>query len=169
MAYLLTFTWYGSHLHGDERGSVDRENNHVGGRTIEPDPTWVAASRRCMTEERYILDENRRRLVLKSMRQVCEHREWDLIAVHIRTTHVHVVVGTGTAPTKILHDFKAYATRSLNQFESSRRRWTRHGSTRYLWTPSDVDTAADYVVRRQGDPLEVYWGSAPRSITVAAP
>jgi REP element-mobilizing transposase RayT len=169
LAYLLTFTCYGSHLHGDERGSVDREHNHVGSRGVNPYRAWVNASRSIMTDECYRLDEDCRRIVLASMRQVCEYRQWDLIAAHVRTTHVHAVVSAGTTPEVVLHDFKAYATRSLNKFEHSRRRWTRHGSTRYLWTRSDVDAAADYVVRRQGEPMEVYCGSDPRSMTVAAP
>lgn len=49
---------------------------------------------------------------------------------------------------------KAYASRSLNRlFRDKRKRWTRHGSTVWLWEPRKVDEAVDYVVRQQGRPL----------------
>ena len=36
------------------------------------------------------------------------------------------------------------------------KRWTKHGSTVWLWEPNKVDEAVDYVVLRQGRPLAVY-------------
>ena len=38
LAYLITFSCYGSHLHGSESGSVDRNHNVVGGRYLAPEP-----------------------------------------------------------------------------------------------------------------------------------
>ncbi len=63
------------------------------------------------------------------------------------------------APEKVMNDFKAYASRALNKagFErKDRKRWTRHGSTKYKWTDEELETAADYVVRRQGEPMAMY-------------
>jgi hypothetical protein len=37
-----------------------------------------------------------------------------------------------------------------------RKRWTRHGSTRYLWTPDQVEAAIRYVLGQQGDVMEVF-------------
>ena len=36
------------------------------------------------------------------------------------------------------------------------KRWTRHGSTRYLWKESNVLTAIRYVLYDQGEPMEVF-------------
>lgn len=38
LAYLLTFRCYGTWLHGDARGSVDREHNTYGTPCLDPDP-----------------------------------------------------------------------------------------------------------------------------------
>lgn len=35
LAYLITFRTYGTWLHGDERGSVDKNHNKFGTRTAE--------------------------------------------------------------------------------------------------------------------------------------
>jgi hypothetical protein len=56
-------------------------------------------------------------------------------AAHVRTNHVHAVVEAQVRPEKILHAFKSYASRNLNRLgvdEPNRKRWARHGSTRWL-------------------------------------
>jgi hypothetical protein len=35
-------------------------------------------------------------------------------------------------------------------------RWTRHGSTRYLWKEAEVEATIQYVVNEQGLPMAVY-------------
>jgi len=40
LAYLITFRWYGTWLHGDERGSIDRFHNKFETSYIEADKIW---------------------------------------------------------------------------------------------------------------------------------
>ena len=40
--------------------------------------------------------------------------------------------------------------------EPDRRRWARHGSTRWLWKPQHVSAAIQYVVAEQGDAMSVF-------------
>ena len=49
--------------------------------------------------------------------------------------------------------FKAYSSRKLGM---RRKRWARHGSTRYLWKDDDVKAAVKYVVEEQGEPMSAY-------------
>ena len=52
---------------------------------------------------------------------------------------------------------KHYASRTLNrQSGERRRRWTSHGSTRWLWEPENVDRAINYVLYQQGTPMAVH-------------
>jgi hypothetical protein len=56
-------------------------------------------------------------------------------------------------------DFKAYASRRLNRMNldaPNRKRWARHGSTRWLWQPQHVSAAMQYVVIEQGEPMSVF-------------
>lgn len=58
-----------------------------------------------------------------------------------------------------MNAFKCYASRALELLRVDsprRRRWARHGSTRYLWTKEAVSTAVHYVISEQGEPLSVY-------------
>lgn len=51
-----------------------------------------------MLEPGYALDEERRRIVLTAIRQVCVCRAWTLIAAHVRMSHVHAVVAADVFP-----------------------------------------------------------------------
>jgi REP element-mobilizing transposase RayT len=159
LAYLITFTCYGTRLRGNETGSVDRKHNVHGTPFLLPRLSWVGADEVHMKQKPYELDQARRAVVLATIRTVCARRGWTLLAAHVRTNHVHLVVVAEDIPEKILNDLKAYASRALNQSgleNSSRNRWTRHGSTQYLWQPEHVGASIQYVVREQGEPMAVW-------------
>ena len=159
--YLITFACYGTHIHGDESGSVDREHNLPGGRLLDVDERRAAAERDMMDQTPYSLDQERRSTVLAAIREVCLHRDWRLWAAHVRTNHVHVVVEADVRPEKVMNDFKSYASRGLNCLAidvPDRKRWARHGSTRWLWRDEDVQEAIRYVVEGQGEPMAVFMG-----------
>jgi REP element-mobilizing transposase RayT len=112
-----------------------------------------------MDQPPYHLDQVRRDAVLEAIQEVCEHRGWTLLAAHVRSNHVHTVVETEAEPERIMNDFKSYASRRLNRMEldiPNRKRWARHGSTRWLWEPQQVSAAIQYVVSEQGDAMSVF-------------
>jgi REP element-mobilizing transposase RayT len=83
-----------------------------------------------MKEAAYLLNRERREVVLMTLRQHCLYRGWGLLAAHVRSTHVHVVAEAELEPERMMTEFKASASRALNRLEGKRRRWARHGSTR---------------------------------------
>jgi REP element-mobilizing transposase RayT len=159
MRFFITFACYGSHLHGDESGSVDRNHNIPGSRLAEANPGRVDAMRQQMDQVPYLLDKDRRMTVLDALREVCSHRGWNLWAAHVRTNHVHVIVEAEVRPENVMNALKSYASRSLNRLGTDgpdRKRWARHGSTRWLWKDEDVQEAIRYVVSGQGEPMEIH-------------
>ena len=112
-----------------------------------------------MKQEPYRLDATRRAVVLRTLREVCRWRRWEMLAVHVRTRHVHVVVQADASPEMVMTTFKSYASRALNQLGidgEDRRRWAHHGSTRYLWTRDELLAAIHYVVCEQGASMAVF-------------
>ena len=159
MRYLITFTCYGSHLHGEESGSVDRRHSVPGSRLADANPARLTAKRDQMDQPPYLLDQVRRMTVLGSLREVCSYRTWSLLAAHVRTNHVHAVIEADVRPELIMNALKSYASRALNRLgidEPDRKRWARHGSTRWLRKDEDVQEAIRYVVSAQGQPMQVY-------------
>ena len=58
-----------------------------------------------------------------------------------------------------MNAFKSYASRTLNRLEEDtpeRKRWARHGSTRWLWKDEEVRNAVRYVVDEQGAAMAVF-------------
>ena len=116
-----------------------------------------------MNQEPYRLDAIRRQVLLAALLQVSSHRAWTLLAAHVRTNHVHVVVEADQTPERVMNTFKAYASRALNRLgldHAGRQRWARHGSTRRLWTRAAVSAAVHYVICEQGEAMAVFEASS---------
>jgi REP element-mobilizing transposase RayT len=112
-----------------------------------------------MSQQPYVLDAPRGKIVVDAIQEICSSREYTLWAAHARTAHVHVVVTASCEPETVMHALKAYSSRTLNHSgldEVGRLRWARHGSTRYLWTPDALCAAIRYVVHEQGEPMAVF-------------
>lgn len=157
MAYLITFRCYGTWLHGDERGSVDRFHNIYDTPFIQPNQrlqNHIAAS---LKNDPVELDVKRRNAVEKAIRESCQKRNWGLLAINIRTNHVHVVVTTNARnPSQVLTAFKANSTREMrekNCWDFEHSPWADKGSKRWLWNEKSVEIAVDYVMNGQGDEL----------------
>jgi len=117
-----------------------------------------------MDQPPYNMDRIRREAVLAAVVERCSDCHWNLRAAHVRTNHVHIVVDAGVQPERIMNDIKSYASRSLNRLEldsPTRKRWARHGSTRWLWKTESVSAAIRYVVDQQGSPMSVFEATAP--------
>ena len=154
VVYLLTFNCYGTHLRGDEKGSVDRTREGRGG-PIEESAPLVNYGKRAMTHVLDRLDLGESFRVLGAIQETCAYRQLALLAAHVRSTHVHLVVdGIGDASGAI-RDFKAYSSRVLNG-EGVRRRWARGGNARPLRDRKAVLASVRYVADRQGAPMALY-------------
>jgi REP element-mobilizing transposase RayT len=144
-------------LAGNESGSVDKEHHVPGTEFLPPNPRRVEANIEQMRFPAFELSLAQADSVLKAICEVCAYRGWTLLAAHVRSNHVHLVVAAKASSGKVMGDVKAYASRLMNRQESRPRpRWTRHGSTRYLWKSEQVYAAIQYVVHEQGDPMAVW-------------
>jgi REP element-mobilizing transposase RayT len=159
LAYFITFHTYGTWLHGSEKGSVDRSHNRHGDEVLLPDDRLESFRRSQMKQPEYRLDPSRRSLVLRAILEHAEHKQWKIWAIHVRTNHVHVVVTSEQPPERVLMECKAYASRALNQAALDPpdcERWSRHGSTRHLFSEDEVAERIQYVAEEQGDAMELF-------------
>jgi hypothetical protein len=108
-AYFITFTRYGTWLAGRAAGWVDRRHNTYGTAVGSVDAESEAEYRNRMRYPEHRLDEGRRTVVLRTIREVADHRGWRLWAVHVRSNHVHIVVTTEVKPEKVMVDLKAWS------------------------------------------------------------
>ena len=157
LGYLITFRCYGTWLHGDERGSIDRFNNRYKSPYIDPNERWHRHNAQVLQDEPVTLDASQRQSVEAAIRETCTIRCWHLHALNVRTNHIHAVVSIGpTKPERTLIAFKANSTRQMRTdgcWRHERSPWAEKGSKRYLWNERSVTRAIDYVLYGQGDEL----------------
>jgi REP element-mobilizing transposase RayT len=157
LAYLITFRCYGTWLHGDERGSIDRFHNRYKTPYLPHSDRRRELNTGKLKSSPDTLNVEQRQSVDSAIREVCAHRSWFLHALNVRTNHVHVVVSIGAdKPERALNAFKAYGTRRMRQdgnWQESHSPWADKGSKRRLWNERSLALAVDYVINGQGGDL----------------
>lgn len=160
IAYLITFRCYGTWLHGDKRGAMDRrEHNIYGTERMLPNPALKQTEFNQLKHPPFTLNAAQRKTTEDAIEEVCAHRRYLLRAVSVRTNHVHILVSGVCKPEHMMNAFKSYSTRKMRQLGlilADVRPWERHGSTKYLWKEQDVQRAIEYVLYEQGDELREF-------------
>lgn len=143
LAYFLTFTTYGTWLHGDKRGSFKKHDGFIEGNNDNHSRPFL------LKEQPVVFSAEQRVLMDRVIIEVCHYRGWELHAKNVRTNHIHVVVmARNTKPEKILNDFKSRGTKILRDscdYSETKTIWTKHGSTIYLFTEKEFDRTCHYV------------------------
>ena len=156
VGFLITFRCYGTWLHGDKRGSFDRDHRIYGTSGLPPSAMRRQHDRELLKQPPVRLNFGQREKVEFAIRDTCAIRRWKLYTVNVRTNHVHAVVSATKKPEAVLSALKANATRTMreaNVWESELSPWSLGGSTKYLWDDRELADAIAYVECDQGEPL----------------
>ena len=153
IAFLLTWSTYGTWLPGDARGWVEYRHGFQ-----LPDPVLELECAARMTEHACRLSPQERRIVEEQVGETCAHKQWVLHAVNCRTNHVHVVVASSAAPKLIREQLKAWCSRRLSEQQTrngipiGQRRtkwWADRGSIRWIFDEANLGAAIAYVLEHQ--------------------
>ncbi len=156
LAYLITFRSYGTWMHGDERGSIDRHHRGYGSPALPPSPRRKEIESRLLKQPPITFDRAQRIAIERGMKLTCGLRKWMLWALNVRTNHVHCVISASCNPKRVMAALKANATGSMKDLGCWRcdlSPWSRGGSVRYIWNDEELTRAIAYVVENQGMPL----------------
>jgi REP element-mobilizing transposase RayT len=156
LAYFITFRSYGTWLHGDNRGSVDRMHNTYGTPHLPANSLRQNYERRLLKRPPVKLTLKRRAAIERGIRDTCRFRKWLLWALNVRTNHVHTVVSAVGKSKQVLATLKANATRVMREskcWDSKHTPWADRGSRRHIWTQKQLLAVIDYVLYDQGEPL----------------
>ena len=146
LAYHITWTTYGSWLAGDDRGWVKPGEGIQAG-----DPDLLAEMRSRVADDAVTLDADQRAVVDETIRAHVRFRGWELLALNVRTNHVHLVVVANRHPDEVMEQLKAWCSRRLSERLGRKRKWwTEHGSTKWINDEGYLHNAIRYVLERQG-------------------
>lgn len=152
LACCVSFRTFGTWLRGDPRGWVDRQHNVPDSPYRAGSPELQERERRRVRQPAAKLDAPSAAVVTATIRETCRRRGWTLPALNVRTFHVHTVVGAECGPEVVMGAFKACSSLALRRAglrAAGGVLWSRHGSTRYLWSDVAVEAACEYVEERQ--------------------
>jgi REP element-mobilizing transposase RayT len=167
--WFLTWTTYGTWLPGDPRGNVTtvkdgpgpRHRHNLPGTAFDGDiPGLRGWAEKHLRGEPVFLNQEQAEQVMKQSHETTSYRGWQLVAAAIMRNHIHVEVGVpgDPDPEVMLRDYKAYASRKLNQQwprPASGTWWTESGSKRKLKDETAILATAKYI-RDQEFPLVVW-------------
>lgn len=157
LGYLITWTTYGTWLHGDKRGWVKSGKAGI----QQPDWQRKQHTRRKMAAPPVLLSDEQRNIVQKTVESHCVIRKWRLYAVNVRTNHVHLVVTAPVDPETMMNQLKAWCSRRLNEqirnqtiparsaSKGPSKWWTEHGSTKWINDEVYLQNAIQYVLEGQ--------------------
>ena len=149
IGYFITFRTYGTWLHGDERGAMDRRNTHIPGTpALQPNQYWRNWETKQLKHPAVYFNQLQRSLVDHTIREVIRYNQWQLHALRVLRDHIHVVVTALKEPEIVMGSLKSWCTRRLRenkQLSHAIKPWSRHGSTRWLWTDDELKDACIYV------------------------
>jgi REP element-mobilizing transposase RayT len=159
LAYFITFSTYGAWLPGSAKGSVDRGHKEFSTPYLNADAERENDARNLMTQPAYSMSAAERDIVCRAIVELSEDRGWQLLAAHVRSNHVHVVVKADRDPGRLMSDLKGRASRDLTLAgfgDVDRKRWTRHGSTQHLFREEEVEAKIRYALDEQGERMSWY-------------
>ena len=156
MAYHITWTAYGTWLHGDPRGWVFSGQPCV----LPPDNVLHLQMQSRLVECAVLFDESQRRILEQTIDDHCRIRGWRLHARNARSNHVHLVVTAERKPEDVMDQLKAWCSRRLSDAaglihdgrakNAGRRKWfTEHGSTNWIDDDEYFQNAIRYVTEGQ--------------------
>ena len=149
IAFFITWTTYGTWLHGDPRGSFDQDGQYV-----QPDQRRREAAKELMTDDPVILTDEQRAIVDAVIVEHCAIRGWVLHTRNVRTNHVHVVVSAPVDGTRVRAELKLWASARLSahaglapgEGKNGARRWfTEKGNIEEVWDDRHLASAIEYV------------------------
>ena len=155
MAYHITFGTYGTRLHGDSRGTVDRRMNRLGDPVIGSDPSWWRQERERLRFPPVVLNCEQMRHAEVSLPQICRRGNWNYHTCAAGPDHVHVVLTSeaeGEAVRKWLKRWLGEALTANWPLSQGATWWAEGGSVKWVWTEDYFDDVYRYVHGQRATP-----------------
>jgi REP element-mobilizing transposase RayT len=149
LAYHITFGTYGTRLHGDSRGTVDRSHNVYGEPIVGRAEDWhreelahLKFPARVFTREQMVEAEG-------SIPSICVRGGWSLHACAAGPDHVHVVCSAEVAGKAIRTWLKRWLGEGLAErwaLAEGETFWAEAGSVKWVWTTDYFERVVPYVI-----------------------
>ncbi|MCX5659819.1 MAG: hypothetical protein NTW19_08870 [Planctomycetota bacterium] len=155
LAYHITFGTYGTRLHGDDRGTVDRDHNIPLTPFLPPLPKREMFEHDQCAGEPIILTHEQRLFIEATIPQICERGGWQYHVAAGGPDHVHTVLSAEVDGKQVRRWLKQWLSEALSErwpLGPGRVWWAEGGSVKWKWDQESFDMALNYVrLQRAGE------------------
>jgi hypothetical protein len=148
LGYHITWGTYGTRLHGDARGTVDRAHNEYGTPVLGRDPERERLEREELKFPPVKLDLEQRLFIESIIPSICERGHWTHLTDASGPDRVHVVVTAPFDPEIIRRLLKRWIGQELSNrwpLPEGATWWAEDGSIRWLIDDRYYGNAVRYV------------------------
>src|SRR3954447_20734219 len=152
IAYHITFGTYGTRLHGDERGTVDRSMNKPGDPIIGADPAWWERERERLKFDPVVLRREQMVHAEGVIPTLCTRGGWEYHVGAGGPDHVHVLLTSeaeGDAVRKWLKRWLGEAMSSEWPRPEGATWWAEGGSVKWVWERDYFENIFNYLNRQR--------------------
>lgn len=152
IAYLITVGTYGSRLHGDERGTVDRDQNAPGEPFLGTDPARQHFERDLMVSGVVRLSASQQEFVESTVPRISDELGWACHVVSAASNHIHALISADAPGAVVRRLLKRRMSQALSH------RWPTHaprswrvegGSVKWLWNDTAFRQAGQYIAEQR--------------------
>ena len=152
LAYHITWGTYGTRLHGDDRGTVDRSMNQHGDPIIGLDSEWQRIETSLLRFPRRVLTRQQREFIEATIPDICVRGKWEFISTAAAADHVHNVLraqADGKDVRKWLKRWVSEAPSERYPLETEQVWWAECGSVKWVWMQDYFDRVVNYVEQQK--------------------
>ena len=144
IAYMLTWTTYGTWLQGDSRGWVKKSEIHDSNSAIED------SNRKQMKAKMVTLTKEQRTLITQAIIEDAKYLGQKLFALAICNNHVHIVAENINLPIgRVVSHYKHAARLALQKNRFQGKLWTRGFDKRYCMNTQELNAKIAYVRKHE--------------------
>jgi REP element-mobilizing transposase RayT len=148
IAYHITFGTYGTRLHGDPRGTVDRSHNQPGEPIVGADLTRWEREHAKLRFEPVLMTPEQMRFAEDQLPAICTRGGWTLHTAAAGPDHVHTLLtaaADGEAVRKWLKRWLGEAMSASWRLAPGATWWAECGSVKWVWDERYFARVFDYV------------------------
>ena len=140
IAYMLTWTTYGTWLQGDKRRYVEE------GKILPANEALVNVCEKLLTKEPVKFDKEQRRIVEDAIQQKAIQFGQKIYALAVRSNHVHLLVGYIPKPIElVVQHYKSCAFMALTKIGITGQIWTKGFNKRYCFDETTLHKKIEYI------------------------
>jgi len=140
IAYMITWTTYGTWLQGDERGYVKN------GQILPPNQSLEDSNKQNLSKEPVKLSNVQRQIVQNAILEKADQLNQKIFVLSVSSNHVHIVAEYIPMPIGlVVRHYKGVAQTALRKTGLSGRIWTKGFDKRYCFDEQTLKKRIDYV------------------------